>query len=163
MNEEEKEIKENEETGNNEIENFLNLKKENDELKDKYSQLEKNYKSDKLKYFNNVLNSTPKVEEKKYTSDDVKKLARKLASGNGNLSNLEYWETALELKEAYKEVYKKNLFNAKGDSDDEEKANKVADKIADMIKESEGDPTAFNMLYNRDVIDSKPRAKKTIL
>ena len=59
---------------NKEIEIVLNLKKENEALKEKYEKLEKNYTKDKNDYFNKVINSgTMKPNEtKKYTEDDIK-------------------------------------------------------------------------------------------
>lgn len=160
--EEKEEKKEVEEVKNEEIETVLKLKKESDELKEKLEQVTKDYKNDKENYFKKVLNeSTNSIKETKYTKDDVKKLAQKIAQGN--LSNLEYWKTALELKDAYKEVYNKNLFNSKGDSVDEEQAERVTAKLSEMVQEADGDSTAFNIIYNRDVKDTNPRAKKTIL
>ena len=87
----------NENEKNKEIEIVLNLKKENEALKEKYEKLEKNYTKDKNDYFNKVINSgTMKPNEtKKYTEDDIKDLVNKISKKE--MSNLDFWQTALEL------------------------------------------------------------------
>ena len=148
---------------NKEIEVVLNLKKENEALKEKYEKLEKNYTKDKNDYFNKVINSgTMKPNDtKKYTEDDIKKLVNEISKKE--MSNLDFWQTALELSDAWQEVKGKNLFNERGNNEDEASSIRVKTLLKNMVEESEGRPDTFRILYDKYVVDTNPNAKKTLL
>ena len=148
---------------NKEIEIVLNLKKENEALKEKYEKLEKNYTKDKNDYFNKVINSgTMKPNDtKKYTEDDIKDLVNKISKKE--MSNLDFWQTALELAAAWQEVKGKNLFNERGNNEDEASSIRVKTLLKNTVGQSERRRDAFRILYDKYVVDTNPNAKKTLL
>lgn len=161
----EEEVKENQEEvkeeKNNEIETVINLKKENDELKENFDKLQKEYTKDKKNYFEKLINNGTLSDEKKFSNNDIKNMVDDIYKGD--LSNLEFWQKALNLSEAWESVYHKNIFNKSGDIKDETAANHVKDIIRKMVEEANGSPEAFRILYDSNVNDSNPKAKKTLL
>ena len=152
---------ETQETTNQEIEKVLELSKSNQDLKNQLNDLQTKYDNDKKNYFNKVLdngsyesNENKTFDEKKFKSliDDI---------SNKKLTNLDFWNKTLQLAD---EVRKKdpttNIFNLNGNPDDEEKAQNVENAMREFVKESNGDPDTFKILYNKYVNDSNPRVKE---
>lgn len=158
--ENQEEVKEDEK--NSEIETVIKLKKENDELKENFEKLQKDYSKDKKNYFDKVINNgTLTDNQPKFTSQDIQNMVNDISKGD--LSNLEFWQTALKLSDAWKENYGKNLFNKSGKREDEIIANRVEETMRKMVQESNGNPDSFRILYNSWVEDSNPTAEKTLL
>ena len=100
-------------------------------------------------------------ETKKYTEDDIKDLVNKISKKE--MSNLDFWQTALELSDAWQEVKGKNLFNERGNNEDEASSIRVKTLLKNMVEQSEGRPDTFRILYDKYVVDTNPNAKKTLL
>ena len=150
---------ETQETTNQEIEKVLELSKSNQDLKNQLNDLQTKYNNDKKNYFNKVLEGGS--YEKEESSFDEKKFKSLIDDiSNKKLTNLDFWDQTLQLAD---EVRKKdpttNIFNLNGNPDDEEKAQNVERAMREFVKESNGDPDTFKILYNKYVNDANPRAK----
>lgn len=97
---------------------------------------------------------------------DIKALRNKLFSTDGELSNYEYIDTALKLRNALIESGERDPFLPIGDktpltSDIIEGAQRVADGLQEMLDFAEGDSGVFTAEYQRRVKDSGiPRPKR---
>ena len=152
---------ETQETTNQEIEKVLELSKSNQDLKEQLNKLKSQYDNDKKNYFNKVLDngSYESNENKTFDENKFKQLIDNIS--NKKLTNLDFWDQTLQLAD---EVRKKdpttNIFNLNGNPDDEEKAQNVERAMREFVKEANGDPDTFKILYNKYVNDSNPRAKE---
>ena len=97
----------------------------------------------------------------------VDELRKKLFSTDGNdLSNLEYVETALSLRNSLIEAGERDPFLPYGDkvditSEQIEAANKVANALQEMVDFAEGDSGVFTAEYQRRVKDvAIPRGRR---
>ena len=104
----------------------------------------------------------PQEPQKKESITDLRK---KLFSGN-DMSNLEYVETALSLRDSLIEAGERDPFLPYGDKVDItpeqiDAANKVAAGLKEMVDFAEGDSGVFSAEYQRRVKDvSIPRGRK---
>ena len=96
---------------------------------------------------------------------DIKELRKKLF-GEEQLSNLEYIQTALSLRNSLIEAGERDPFLPYGDkvditSEQIETAQKVADNLQEMLDFAEGDSGVFTAEYQRRVKDiAIPRGRK---
>lgn len=96
---------------------------------------------------------------------DINELRKKLF-GEEQLSNLEYIETALSLRNSLIEAGERDPFLPYGDkvditSEQIETAQKVADSLQEMLDFAEGDSGVFTAEYQRRVKDiAIPRGRK---
>lgn len=98
--------------------------------------------------------STPKEKA------DIPAMRQKLYGG-GDISNLDYWKTTLELRDAVIEQEGYDPFLPKGTkiaatAEDVQKANHVAEVIRDCINYADGDSRLFTQELNRRTVDVAP-------
>lgn len=105
----------------------------------------------------------PQTENKQSIED----LRKKLFSTDGNdISNLEYVETALSLRNSLIEAGERDPFLPYGDkvditSEQIDTANKVANALQEMVDFAEGDSGVFTAEYQRRVKDiAIPRGRR---
>lgn len=104
----------------------------------------------------------PQTPEEKPSIDDL----RKKLFGEGDLSNLEYVETALSLRNSLIEAGERDPFLPYGDkvditSEQIDTANKVAAGLQEMVDFAEGDSGVFTAEYQRKVKDVMiPRGRR---
>ena len=104
----------------------------------------------------------PKEAEVKPTTEEL----RKKLFGSGDMSNLEYVETALALRNSLIEAGERDPFLPYGDkvdltSEQIATADKVAAGLQEMVDFAEGDSGVFSAEYQRRVKDvSIPRGRK---
>lgn len=112
-----------------------------------------------------ALVSGKEIPQEPQKKESVADLRKKLFSGN-DMSNLEYVETALSLRNSLIEAGERDPFLPYGDKVDItaeqiEMANKVAAGLQDMVDFAEGDSGVFSAEYQRRVKDvSIPRGRK---
>lgn len=113
-----------------------------------------------------ALVSGEQLDIPKEEKPDIKALRNKLFSTDGELSNYEYIDTALKLRNALIESGERDPFLPIGDktpltSDIIEGAQRVADGLQEMLDFAEGDSGVFTAEYQRRVKDSGiPRPKR---
>ena len=138
--------------------------KENSVSKDDYNKL----KADNKKLIDALANGTQlndKVESKIDAVENINNLRKKLFSKGTNLNNLEYCDTALQLREALIENGDRDPFlpyghNVLATESDIESANRVATVMKECIDYAEGDSDIFtNELQRRTVDISIPKKK----
>ena len=137
--------------------------KESSVSKDDYNKL----KADNKKLIDALANGTQMdvVESKTSTADKINELRSKLFSKRSNLNNLEYCDTALQLREALIENGDRDPFlpfghNVIATESDIETANRVANVMKDCIEYADGDSDIFtNELQRRTVDISIPKKK----
>lgn len=106
----------------------------------------------------------PQVPEEKVSVEDLRK--KLFSTDSENLSNLEYVETALSLRNGLIEAGERDPFLPYGDkvditSEQIETANKVANALQEMVDFAEGDSGVFTAEYQRRVKDvSIPRGRR---
>lgn len=104
----------------------------------------------------------PKEQQKAPSPDEL----RKKLFGGDDMSNLEYVETALALRNSLIEAGERDPFLPYGDKVDLtaeqiDQANKVAAGLQDMVDFAEGDSGVFSAEYQRRVKDAAlPRGRK---
>ena len=105
--------------------------------------------------------------EKQEAKPDIKELRKKfLKAGDDNLSNVEFVQTALELRKALIESGEQDPFLPRGlkrkpDNTDYQGAQRVADFLEDCVEQSkdeEGkpDPDMFNALLKKGIANDSP-------
>ena len=138
--------------------------KENSVSKDDYNKL----KADNKKLIDALANGTQlegKVEPKIDAVENINNLRNKLFSKGTNLNNLEYCDTALQLREALIENGNRDPFlpfghNVIATDSDIETANRVATVMRECIDYADGDSDIFtNELQRRTVDISIPKKK----
>lgn len=106
----------------------------------------------------------PQAPEEKVSVADLRK--KLFSTDSENLSNLEYVETALSLRNGLIEAGERDPFLPYGDkvditSEQIETANKVANALQEMVDFAEGDSGVFTAEYQRRVKDvSIPRGRR---
>lgn len=99
--------------------------------------------------------------DKEVTWDDIKNMRKKLADVDHPLSNLEYAQTAVELRDALLEKGEKDPFlpwghNISPTDEDCIKADRVADVFKQCIEYAEGDNELFTNELQRRTNDAMP-------
>lgn len=99
------------------------------------------------------------------TKTDVKTLRKELYGGDCNLSNLDYWQKTLELREAIIKGGGKDPFLPYGSKiapteEDVIKANNVAKVVGECIDYAQGDSAIFTNELQRRTVDTIPTAKR---
>ena len=153
-----------EDNTNDYIAQIKNLK-ENSVSKDDYNKL----KADNKKLIDALANGTQVegmvVEPKISAVDKINECRTKLFSKGGNLNNLEYCDTALQLRDALIENGERDPFlpfghNVIATESDIETANRVATIMKECIDYADGDSDIFtNELQRRTVDISIPKKK----
>ena len=152
-----------EDNTNDYIAQIKNLK-ENSVSKDDYNKL----RLDNRRLIDALANGTQlegKVEPKIDAVENINNLRKKLFSKGTNLNNLEYCDTALQLRDALIENGDKDPFlpfghNVIATESDIETANRVANVMRECIDYAEGDSDIFtNELQRRTVDISIPKKK----
>ena len=138
--------------------------KENSVSKDDYDKL----RLDNKRLIDALANGTQlegKVEPKIDAVDKINECRKKLFSKGTNLNNLEYCDTALQLRDALIENGERDPFlpfghNVIATDSDIETANRVATIMKDCIDYADGDSDIFtNELQRRTVDISIPKKK----
>lgn len=152
-----------EDNTNDYIEQIKNLK-ENSVSKDDYNKL----KADNKKLIDALANGTQlneKVDSKIDAVENINNLRKKLFSKGNDLSNLEYCDTALQLRDALIEKGMRDPFLPFGHDviatdSDIESANRVATIMKECIDYADGDSNIFtNELQRRSVDVTIPKKK----
>ena len=152
-----------EDNTNDYIEQIKKLK-ESSVSKDDYNKL----KADNKKLIDALANGTQlegKVDTKIDAVENINNLRKKLFSKESNLSNLEYCDTALQLRDALIENGNRDPFLPFGHDvvatdSDYESANRVATIMKECIDYADGDSDIFtNELQRRTVDISIPKKK----
>ena len=138
--------------------------KENSVSKDDYDKL----RLDNKRLIDALANGTQiegKVEPKVSAVENINELRKKLFSKGNNLSNLEYCDTALQLREALIENGERDPFLPFGHNvviteSDNESAERVASVLKECIEYADGDSDIFtNELQRRSVDVVIPKKK----
>ena len=145
-----------EDNTNDYIAQIKNLK-ENSVSKDDYNKL----KADNKKLIDALANGTQMdgvVEPKVSAVDKINELRTKLFSKGGNLNNLDYCKTAVELRDALIENGDKDPFlpfghNVVATDSDYETANRVATIMKECIDYADGDSDIFTNELQRRTVD----------
>lgn len=152
-----------EDNTNDYIAQIKNLK-ENSVSKDDYNKL----KADNKKLIDALANGTQlneKVDSKIDAVENINNLRKKLFSKGNDLSNLEYCDTALQLRDALIEKGMRDPFLPFGHDviatdSDIESANRVATIMKECIDYADGDSNIFtNELQRRSVDVTIPKKK----
>lgn len=138
----------------------INELKKNTVPKSVYDELEGNYKKalDAIINGNGVGSQTEEVVDK----PSVEELRKDLFGGKKRLSNLEYWEKALALREELMARGETDPFLPVGnkimpEQSDIDAANRVAQVVQECIEYANGDSAAFTNELQRRTIDVIPR------
>ena len=133
--------------------------KENTVPKEKFEKLEK----ENAELFKAVAdgdsfngNNDPSDDSKESPSDVIKRTSAVLFNGE-EVSNLEYWKNALDYRDACIEATGKDPFETMGSAHDIEEPVKIeaqVSRIREIIKEADGDETAFINLFNRSMVST---------
>ena len=126
---------------------------------------------EKKKLTRQVLNSSPATDEEPVarTREELEKENRYLRNelyltDAPELTNLEYVEKTLKLRDNILELGGEDPFLPNGDytvtEDDRVKATRTAEGLKAMVEEAEGNPTKFRMLYEERVRDIKLPPRK---
>ena len=96
---------------------------------------------------------------------NINELRNKLLKNGSNLNNLEYVETAVELREALIAQGQKDPFLPYGEgvlptAEDVECANRVASVFKECIEYADGDPDIFTSELQRRTVDAGPIRRK---
>lgn len=96
---------------------------------------------------------------------DIKALRAELFNGDCQLSNLEYWQKALTLRQAIMDEGGKDCFLPHGSKiapteEDVMKANRVAQVVGECIEYADGDSAIFTNELQRRTVDNIPNAAK---
>ena len=131
--------------------------KENSVSKDDYDKL----RADNKRLIDALANGTNiegKVEPKIDAIENINNLRKKLFSKENNLSNLEYCDTALKLRDALIENGERDPFLPFGHEvvatdSDYESANRVATVMKECIDYADGDSNIFTNELQRRTVD----------
>lgn len=145
-----------EDNTNDYIAQIKNLK-ENSVSKDDYNKL----KADNKKLIDALANGTQLesvVDSKVSSVDKINELRTKLFSKGSNLSNLEYCDTAVKLRDALIENGDKDPFlpfghNVVATESDHETAERVANIMRECIDYADGDSDIFTNELQRRTVD----------
>lgn len=150
-------VEETKEFKDEETETIKKLNEENLKLKENLNKVASDFKSYKSNYINDIMNKSTQVEDKKYTRDDIQAMVNDMRKKQ--VSNREFWQNALKLREAYQDVYHRDIFNANNDPDNVAKAEKVASVMANLVNESENE-FDFDKMYEKVVVEDSARINK---
>ena len=130
--------------------------KENSVSKDDYNKL----KADNKKLIDALASGTQMdvVESKMSVTENINELRKKLFGKGNNLSNLEYCDTAVKLRDALIENGEKDPFlpfghNVVATYSDHETANRVANIMRECIEYADGDSDIFTNELQRRTVD----------
>lgn len=145
-----------EDNTNDYIEQIKKLK-ESSVSRDDYNKL----KADNKKLIDALANGTQlegKVEPKIDAVENINNLRKKLFSKGNNLSNLEYCDTAVKLRDALIEKGERDPFlpfghNVIATESDIESANRVATVMKECIEYADGDSDIFTNELQRRTVD----------
>lgn len=149
--------------GNEAYINAISEMKKNYVPKDKLQQVEAENKKLLEALVSGKQIDVPTEKEK----PNVNELRKKLFAPDANLSNLEYIQTSLELRNALIDAGERDPFLPTGDrvtltADHYEKAEQVADFLQSCVDFADGDSGVFTAEYQRRVKDSSilPKARR---
>lgn len=147
------------ETSNNQYIDAINELKSKTVSKDEYDQL----KSENAQLLKSILNGEQiDVQQTNEPVADVDELRNKLFDGR-QLSNLEGWKAALELREALMAKGDRDPFAdfkidpKNNDLDSLDKAQRVADIVKECIEYADGDSELFTNELMRRTVDYKTK------
>lgn len=152
--EKEQEIKEEEKTVNVSAEELAKFK-ETHVSKEEYEKVLK----EKNDLVTSILNGERERKEVVEDTRTLKELAE--AVNKEDQTNLGYWINVLAyrdkaIEEKGVDPFLPNGFKVSATDEDIEKAEKVANGIADMIERSKGNPNVFRQIYEAEVKDTIP-------
>jgi hypothetical protein len=131
--------------------------KENSVDKSQYNKL----LEENRKLLNSIVKGQPLQQEQPKETVDVKKLRKELFSEDTNLSNLQYWEKALQLREAVMEKGGRDPFLPYGhhispDSNDIQKVDNLVKVVKECIDYAKGDSRVFTIELDRRTNEAMP-------
>ena len=144
------------------LEKIEELDKKIEALESKNQKLNKENKN----LFDKVMNGESASAGAKHDDGPtIKELAVKLASVDKHpLSNLEYVETQLQLREKLMEAGHRDPFlPAEGvnlTANEEQLIQNYVESLEEMVQQANGDPVAFNILLNNRVAENKVPIRK---
>lgn len=105
------------------------------------------------------------VETNTNYDEIIKEAQNKLFSGDADLSNLEFCETALQLRDAVLAKTGEDIFVGRGhkispDESDYDKAENVATVMRECIEYAQGDSSIFTMELQRRTTEVLPNKKR---
>lgn len=109
----------------------------------------------------NALVNGSQIDIKEAEPVDKDKLRKELYCLEPNLSNLEYWDKTLQLRQAIIDEGGSDPFLPAGQkiaasAEDREKANNVAKIVQECIDYAQGDSSIFTTELNRRTVDTSP-------
>lgn len=133
--------------------------KANSVSKDKYAKLE----AENKKLLDSLINGSQIDLPSQDKEVDIPALRKELFNPHGNLSNLEYIEKSLELREALLEKGEVDPFlpigkNISPTADDYAQAEKVATIFKECVEYADGDSQIFTQELMRRTNDAMPKA-----
>lgn len=145
----------------------INELKKNTVPKSEYAKL----KEENKRLLDNVINGTELPEEMKSRQEepkaDIAALREELYGGKKELSNLEYMEKTLELRDALMANGEPDPFVANGVKIDNpptretyERAQELADIYRECIEYAQGDSALFTQELQRRTVDTAPLAQR---
>lgn len=143
----------------------INELRANSVSKDEFEKL----KAERNKYLKALIDGnqvdTGEVKNKATVDEVITNARNKLFSQNEDLSNLEYVETALELRDAILERDGTDIFVGNGSkiaptAEDYQSAEKVATVLKDCVETAKGDSAIFTRELDRLMRDAMPKIKK---
>ena len=145
----------------------INELKKNTVPKSEYAKL----KEENKRLLDNVINGTELPEEMKSRQEepkvDIAALREELYGGKKELSNLEYMEKTLELRDALMANGEPDPFVSNGVKIDNpptretyERAQELADIYRECIEYAQGDSALFTQELQRRTVDTAPLAKR---
>lgn len=97
---------------------------------------------------------------------NIDECRQKLFSDNGTISNLEYWDNALKLRQALIDKGERDPFlpygqNIAPTNEDVATAEKVANVVQECIDYAQGDTTVFTNELQRRTLDTAPMTSRS--
>lgn len=137
----------------------INELKQNSVSKEHYNKL----KEDNKKLLDALVNNK-QIDVQEEKPANIEELRAKLFKNEQGLSNLEFIDTALQLREALIKNGEPDPFLPIGDKvqisyDMMEKANAVAEGLKEMVDFADGNSGIFTAEYQRRVVDTMPTRK----
>lgn len=120
-------------------------------------------RAENKKLLDSLINGEEIQPQNKVLTEDINELRHEVLT-NDSLTNLEYWDKVLKLRQALLKRGDEDPFVPQGQkisasAADYETANKVATIMQEMVDNAEGDPNVFLNEFQRRVKDTQIKKK----